>query len=458
MFGLVWGPTLAAVSVVLDNATDGGAVRRALDCLLLAARMAAYHQVRQGGRAGADPNLHFLTGREGPGVVAKARAACCLRVCPLACRPTHAVLPPLAAHLLPACLPPAHPHRWTRWWTPSWLPSPSLAPCWPPPKAWRRTESRPRPAPRWRPCLPLPTSEGGVWQRGLLSAGQACCGEPPNPAAVLSEHSDGCCLRCCVMLRLSSHPPFPPPPAHPPTHAGPRAGPRRPTTPRAPTHTLTHRHPCPRPAPTSGPCRYGDWLRSGWRNVVDVALRLHRLDLLPTAVIAGKGRLNTQTEGPHGEPHGVPAWRQHILPRGHPLQQCLGSHQPGRCLAPPAGDGEDPEEARRRWPRPQSISKAKGSSGSLFSRAFTSLISIEGSDAATAEQVGLHHPRGWRSSQRHQGASVPFALARAVGAANCKTTGSVSQPAAPLGFLPCRRRSARQSWGRWQLPAWTRAT
>jgi len=52
MFGLVWGPTLAAVSVVLDNASDMGAVRRALDCLLLAARMAAYHQV--GRRGGGD--------------------------------------------------------------------------------------------------------------------------------------------------------------------------------------------------------------------------------------------------------------------------------------------------------------------------------------------------------------------------------------------------------------------
>ncbi len=45
MFGLVWGPTLAAASVVLDSASDAAAVQRALDCLLLAARMAAYHQV-----------------------------------------------------------------------------------------------------------------------------------------------------------------------------------------------------------------------------------------------------------------------------------------------------------------------------------------------------------------------------------------------------------------------------
>ena len=46
MFGLVWGPTLAAVSVILDNAAqDPGVARRALDCLLLAARLATYHGV-----------------------------------------------------------------------------------------------------------------------------------------------------------------------------------------------------------------------------------------------------------------------------------------------------------------------------------------------------------------------------------------------------------------------------
>ena len=54
------------------------------------------------------------------------------------------------------------------------------------------------------------------------------------------------------------------------------------------------------------------------------------------------------------------------------------------CLA---GDGEDPEEARLRMPRPATVGKPRGSSGSLFSRAITSLISIEGSDGATAEQV-----------------------------------------------------------------------
>ncbi len=47
MFSLIWGPTLAAVSVILDNSTESSVIHRALDALLLAARMAAYHQVGQ---------------------------------------------------------------------------------------------------------------------------------------------------------------------------------------------------------------------------------------------------------------------------------------------------------------------------------------------------------------------------------------------------------------------------
>ncbi len=67
MFGLVWGPTLAAVSVVLDNASDGGAVRRALNCLLLAARMAAFHQARgQGAAASARGQGAAAPGGLGP--------------------------------------------------------------------------------------------------------------------------------------------------------------------------------------------------------------------------------------------------------------------------------------------------------------------------------------------------------------------------------------------------------
>lgn len=59
-----------------------------------------------------------------------------------------------------------------------------------------------------------------------------------------------------------------------------------------------------------------------------------------------------------------------------------------------AADGEDPEDAHRRFPRPTLLGKTKGSSSSLFSRAITSLISIEGSDGMTAEQVG-RVPCGW---------------------------------------------------------------
>ena len=45
MFSLMWGPTVAAVSVVLDHAEDMGTVRQALDGLLQAAKLGAYHHV-----------------------------------------------------------------------------------------------------------------------------------------------------------------------------------------------------------------------------------------------------------------------------------------------------------------------------------------------------------------------------------------------------------------------------
>ncbi len=45
MFSLMWGPTVAAVSVVLDHAEDLATVRQALDGLLQAAKLGAYHHV-----------------------------------------------------------------------------------------------------------------------------------------------------------------------------------------------------------------------------------------------------------------------------------------------------------------------------------------------------------------------------------------------------------------------------
>ena len=45
MFSLMWGPTVAAVSVVLDHAEDMSTVRQALDGLLQAAKLGAYHHV-----------------------------------------------------------------------------------------------------------------------------------------------------------------------------------------------------------------------------------------------------------------------------------------------------------------------------------------------------------------------------------------------------------------------------
>jgi brefeldin A-resistance guanine nucleotide exchange factor 1 len=45
MFGLLWGPSVAAVSVVLDHAEDGAVAAQALRGLLLAARVGAAHRV-----------------------------------------------------------------------------------------------------------------------------------------------------------------------------------------------------------------------------------------------------------------------------------------------------------------------------------------------------------------------------------------------------------------------------
>lgn len=47
MFSLVWGPTLAAVSVVLDHSHDPLVIRQALEGLKLVAKMAAFHQLDQ---------------------------------------------------------------------------------------------------------------------------------------------------------------------------------------------------------------------------------------------------------------------------------------------------------------------------------------------------------------------------------------------------------------------------
>lgn len=52
LFSLMWGPTVAAVSVVLDHAEDLGVVRQALDGLLLSAKIAAFHHVDEVGSRG----------------------------------------------------------------------------------------------------------------------------------------------------------------------------------------------------------------------------------------------------------------------------------------------------------------------------------------------------------------------------------------------------------------------
>ena len=43
MFMLLWGPTIAAVSVILDYAEDTAVARRALDSIALCARIASHH-------------------------------------------------------------------------------------------------------------------------------------------------------------------------------------------------------------------------------------------------------------------------------------------------------------------------------------------------------------------------------------------------------------------------------
>ena len=47
MFALMWSPTVAAVSVVLDHAEDVAVVKLALDGLLCAARLASHHRLDQ---------------------------------------------------------------------------------------------------------------------------------------------------------------------------------------------------------------------------------------------------------------------------------------------------------------------------------------------------------------------------------------------------------------------------
>ena len=59
MFALMWSPTVAAVSVVLDHAEDLIVIRMALDGLLCAARLAQYHRLDQVGAL--DPRCQWAT-------------------------------------------------------------------------------------------------------------------------------------------------------------------------------------------------------------------------------------------------------------------------------------------------------------------------------------------------------------------------------------------------------------
>ena len=69
MFVLLWGPTVAAVSVVLDHDDAGAIVSTALGGLLHAARIAAFHHVDEVG-------WNLQTGRLGEWHRMRAATAC----------------------------------------------------------------------------------------------------------------------------------------------------------------------------------------------------------------------------------------------------------------------------------------------------------------------------------------------------------------------------------------------
>ncbi|KAK9828895.1 hypothetical protein WJX72_002652 [[Myrmecia] bisecta] len=83
--------------------------------------------------------------------------------------------------------------------------------------------------------------------------------------------------------------------------------------------------------------RYGNSLRSGWRNILDFVVRLHKLSLLPHSVLLM--------------------------------------------------EAEDSEAARQRLPRASSSQRRVASASSLLHRAFSSLISIDGADSSGADQL-----------------------------------------------------------------------
>ena len=171
----------------------------------------------------------------------------------------------------------------------------------------------------------------------------------------------------------------------------------------APTAALTMPS-CPSPPPLAPAC--------------SPPAQLRRLAAQRVAQRAGRGAAPAPPGPPAARRHRGCAGRRCPPRRSLPhccSQPCVGARLLGRLFAAPqhlpraaprcspclaAGDGEDPAAAAARMPRPASAGRSKGSSGSLFTRAFTSLISIEGSDGMTAEQVQrrLGGPRGWRGS------------------------------------------------------------
>ena len=61
MFALLWGPTLAAVSVILDHAEDRVVIHQALDGLLLCARIASCHRIDEVQAVHSLPNTSAIS-------------------------------------------------------------------------------------------------------------------------------------------------------------------------------------------------------------------------------------------------------------------------------------------------------------------------------------------------------------------------------------------------------------
>ena len=224
MFGLLWGPTLAAVSVVLDHAEDGATAAQALRGLLLAARVGAAHRVDEVGHAAVHALFKFIPLRSS--AMWNIGQATCMTT-PLA-RPMRCVF--MRAASLRMCLAFLQVldslivslSKYTALLNPA---SPRAAVVF-------GNDEKAR--------LATSTLFELVNRCGLF----ASC---PLSGLLCAQH---CMQAACV-------------------------------------------HAACKPEIACLRCRYGDCVRSGWRNVLDCVIRLHRLGLLPADVVRFPAELAT---------------------------------------------------------------------------------------------------------------------------------------------------------------------